>query len=72
VKSGIQMKTRIIGLVTMVVFTSLGTYFLVIRPDIWWTIYPLTHRPLPYIGGIFFCWLGIIGLILLVKGIKNE
>lgn len=66
------MRTRMAGLAMMVIFVSLGAYFLIVRPDIWWTIYPLTHRPLPYIGGILFCWFGVIGFILLIKGEKGE
>ena len=63
-----MIKTKIVGLIVMIVFTSLGSYFLLVRPDVWWIIYPFTHRPLPYIGAIFLYWVGIIGLYLLVKG----
>lgn len=61
-------RVRIIGLLAMLIFASLSAYFLIVRPDIWWTIYPITHRPLPYIGGAFFAWLSFIGLVVLIKG----
>ncbi len=61
-------RVRVGGLVAMLVFGSLSLYFLQVRPDIWWTIYPITHRPLPYVGSAFFGWLGVIGLVCLIKG----
>ena len=63
-----MIKNRVVGSAVTAIFIPLGVYFLIVRPDIWWTIYPITHRPLPYVGGIFFIWLGIIGLILLIRG----